>query len=81
MDRHACPHAIPNRETTQPGLSRITSLNGTVQGGAMALGALVGGALAAVGGIRAPMLTGARPISATVILLAWRHRATTALPG
>jgi predicted MFS family arabinose efflux permease len=56
-------------------LGRITSLNGTVEGGALALGALVGGALAAVGGIRAPMLIGALPITATVILLAWRHRA------
>lgn len=56
-------------------LGRITSLNGTVEGCALALGALVGGALAAVGGIRAPMLIGALPIVATVILLAWRHRA------
>jgi MFS family permease len=56
-------------------LGRVTSLNGTVQGGALALGALVGGVLAAVGGIRAPMLIGALPITATVVLLAWRHRA------
>jgi predicted MFS family arabinose efflux permease len=56
-------------------LGRITSLAGTVEGGGLALGALVGGALAAVGGIRAPMLIGALPITATVILLAWRHRA------
>jgi MFS family permease len=56
-------------------LGRITSLNGTVEGGAIALGALVGGALAAVGGIRAPILIGTLPIAATVILLAWRHRA------
>jgi MFS family permease len=56
-------------------LGRITSWNGTVQGGAVALGALVGGVLAAAGGIRAPMLIGALPIIATVVLLAWRHRA------
>jgi len=56
-------------------LGRITSLNGTVAGGAEALGALAGGALAAIGGIRAPMLIGALPIAATAILLAWRHRA------
>jgi MFS family permease len=55
-------------------LGRITSLNGTVMGGGLALGALVGGALAAVGGVRAPMLIGAVPIAATVILLAWRYR-------
>ena len=56
-------------------LGRVTSLNGTLAGGAEALGALVGGALAAAGGILAPMLIGALPIAATVILLAWRHRA------
>lgn len=56
-------------------LGRITSLAGTVEGGAIALGALVGGALAAVAGIRAPMLIGAVPITATAILLVWRHRA------
>ena len=63
------------RQVPDPLLGRVTSLNGTVAGGAEALGALVGGALAAVGGIRAPMLVGALPIAATVILLAWRHRA------
>ena len=63
------------RQVPDPLLGRVTSLNGTVAGGAEALGALVGGALAAVGGIRAPMLIGALPIAATVILLAWRHRA------
>jgi MFS family permease len=63
------------RQVPDPLLGRVTSLNGTVAGGAEALGALVGGALAAVGGIRAPMLAGALPIAATVILLAWRHRA------
>jgi predicted MFS family arabinose efflux permease len=55
-------------------LGRITSLNGTVIGGAEALGALAGGALAAVGGVRAPMLFGVLPIGATALLLAWRHR-------
>jgi predicted MFS family arabinose efflux permease len=55
-------------------LGRITSFAGTAEGGALALGALAGGALAAIGGIRAPMLIGALPITATVILLTWRHR-------
>ncbi len=55
-------------------LGRVTSLYGTVAGGAQALGALGGGALAALAGIRAPMLLGALPIAATVTLLAWRHR-------
>jgi len=55
-------------------LGRITSLYGTVAGGSEALGALGGGALAAMAGIRAPMLIGAAPIAAAVILLGWRHR-------
>lgn len=55
-------------------LGRVTSLYGTVAGGSEALGALGGGALAAIGGIRAPMLIGAIPIAAAVILLGWRHR-------
>jgi predicted MFS family arabinose efflux permease len=68
--------AVTMRQRQVPAglLGRITSLNGTVAGGAEALGALGGGTLAAVGGIRAPMLIGALPIAATVTLLAWRHR-------
>ena|SRR5690242_5789626 len=49
---------LRQRQVPNPLLGRVTSLNGTVAGGAEALGALVGGALAAVGGIRAPMLIG-----------------------
>jgi MFS family permease len=69
--------AVTMRQRQVPAglLGRITSLSGTVAGGAEALGALGGGALAAVAGIRAPMLIGALPITATVTLLAWRHRA------
>jgi predicted MFS family arabinose efflux permease len=55
-------------------LGRVTSLYGTVAGGSEALGALGGGALAAIAGIRAPMLIGAIPIGAAVVLLGWRHR-------
>jgi len=55
-------------------LGRVTSLYGTVARGTEALGALAGGALAAVAGIRAPMLAGAVPIAAVTALLAWRHR-------
>lgn len=55
-------------------LGRITSLYRTVFQGAEALGALVGGAIAAVAGIRATMLIGAIPIATTVVLLAWHHR-------
>lgn len=57
-------------------LGRITSLCRTVFQGSEALGALGGGAIAAVAGIRATMLIGAIPIAATVILLAWHHRGT-----
>ena len=55
-------------------LGRVTSLYGTVARGTEALGALAGGALAAVAGLRAPMLAGALPIAAVAALLAWRHR-------
>jgi len=55
-------------------LGRVTSLYGTTYGGAEALGALGGGAIAAVAGIRATMLVGVVPIAATVTLLAWHHR-------
>jgi MFS family permease len=55
-------------------LGRVTSLYGAVVRGAEALGALAGGALATVAGIRAPMLAGAVPIAVVTALVAWRHR-------
>jgi MFS family permease len=55
-------------------LGRVTSLYGTVAGGAEALGALAGGAIATAAGIRATMLVGAAPIAIVVIWAAWRHR-------
>ena len=55
-------------------LGRVTSLYGTAARGTGALGALAGGTLAAIAGIRAPMLAGAVPIAAVAILLAWRRR-------
>jgi MFS family permease len=61
-------------------LGRVTSLYRTVFQGAETLGALGGGAIAAVAGVRATMLVGAVPITATVVLLAWRHRDTAANP-
>lgn len=63
------------REAPDNLLGRITSLYRTVFHGSEALGALGGGAIAAVAGVRATMLVGAIPIAATVILLAWHHRA------
>ena len=54
-------------------LGRVTSLYGTVVGGAGVVGALAGGALAAAAGIRSTMLLGAAPIAAVTILTAWRH--------
>ena len=57
-------------------LGRITSLYRTALRGSEALGALGGGLVAAVVGIRATMLIGAIPIAATVIVLTWHHRGT-----
>ena len=59
-------------------LGRVTSLYGTVFGGAEAVGALAGGALATAAGIRSTMLLGAMPIAAVTILTAWRHRTADA---
>jgi len=61
-------------------LGRITSLCRTVSQGSAALGALAGGLVAAITGIRATMLIGAIPIAATVILLNWHHRGTATSP-
>ena len=55
-------------------LGRVTSLYGTVFGGAEAIGALAGGALATAAGIRVTMVVGAMPIAAVTILTVWRHR-------
>jgi MFS family permease len=55
-------------------LGRVTSLYGTVFGGAEAAGALAGGALATAAGIRTTMIVGAMPIAAVTILTVWRHR-------
>ncbi len=68
--------AVTMRQRQAPDnlLGRITSLYRTVFQGSEALGALGGGAIATVAGIRATMLIGAIPIAATVILLAWHHR-------
>jgi predicted MFS family arabinose efflux permease len=74
--------AVTMRQRQAPDnlLGRITGLYRTVFQGSEALGALGGGAIAAVAGIRATMLIGVIPIAATVILLAWHHRGTTAQP-
>ena len=55
-------------------LGRVSSLYGTVVGGAEALGALAGGGIAAAAGIRATMLVGVAPIAIVVVWIAWRHR-------
>ncbi len=55
-------------------LGRVSSLYGTVAGGAEALGALAGGWVATAAGIRATMLGGAAPIAGVIIWTAWRHR-------
>jgi predicted MFS family arabinose efflux permease len=68
--------AVTMRQRLVPSqlLGRVTSLYGTVFQGCEALGALGGGAVAAIAGIRATMLVGVLPIAATVSLLAWQHR-------
>ncbi|HEY2552758.1 MAG TPA: MFS transporter [Streptosporangiaceae bacterium] len=68
--------AVTMRQRLVPGrlLGRVSSLYGTVAGGSEALGALAGGVLATVTGVRATMLLGAIPIAAVSILTAWRHR-------
>ncbi len=55
-------------------LGRVSSLYGSVAGGAEALGALAGGGIAAAAGIRATMVAGAAPIAGVVIWAWWRHR-------
>lgn len=50
-------------------LGRVTSLYGTVSGGAGAVGALAGGALATAAGIRATMMVGAIPMAAVTIVM------------
>jgi predicted MFS family arabinose efflux permease len=57
-------------------LGRVTSLYGAVFGGGETVGALAGGALATVAGIRATMLVGALPIAVVTIATVWRHRAS-----
>ena len=59
-------------------LGRITSLYRTVADGSEALGALAGGVLAAIAGIRATMLIGVLPIAATMVVLSWHHRGAPA---
>jgi hypothetical protein len=53
----------------------VSSVFGTVTQGAEALGAIMGGILAAAAGIRAPMLAGAVPIAVVTVFIGWRHRA------
>jgi MFS family permease len=68
--------AVTMRQRQVPAalLGRVTSLFGLVTRGTEALGAIVGGVLAATAGIRAPMLAGAPPLAVAVAILAWRHR-------
>jgi predicted MFS family arabinose efflux permease len=55
-------------------LGRVSSLYGTVAGGAEALGALAGGLIATAAGIRATMLAGVAPIAIVTIWTTWRHQ-------
>lgn len=62
------------REVPDALLGRVSSMFGTVTQGAEALGAIMGGILAAAAGIRAPMLAGAVPIAVVTVFTGWRHR-------
>ncbi len=75
--------AVTMRQRLAPArlLGRVTSLYGTVAYGAETLGAIVGGSVAAVAGIRAPMLAGALPIAAVAAALAWHYRHAAAVRG
>jgi predicted MFS family arabinose efflux permease len=68
--------AVTMRQRRVPGslLGRVSSLYSTAAGGAEALGALGGGALATIAGIRSTMVVGAVPIAAVTIVVARRHR-------
>lgn len=66
------------RQVPEGMLGRVSGLYLAVSRSAEVLGALVGGALASSAGIRAPMLVGAIPIAAVMVLLAWRHRSQPA---
>ncbi|MBO0807878.1 MAG: MFS transporter, partial [Actinobacteria bacterium] len=68
--------AITMRQRQAPDnmLGRVTSIYFTVARGSEALGALIGGTLAATAGIRATMIIGAVPIAAVMLLITWRHR-------
>jgi MFS family permease len=54
--------------------------NGRLIAGQIIGNELAGPAAGAAGGIRAPMLAGAVPLAAVMVLLAWRHRAVKAGP-
>lgn len=62
-------------------LGRVSSLYGTVAGGAEALGALAGGVIATAAGIRATMLVGVAPIAIVTIWTTWRHQREQPNPG
>jgi MFS family permease len=62
-------------------LGRVSGLYGTVAGGAEALGALAGGAIATAAGIRAAVLAGVAPIAIITVWASWQHRHEQPGPG
>jgi predicted MFS family arabinose efflux permease len=68
------------REVPDALLGRVTSVYFTVAMGTEALGAIVGGGIAAAVGIRALMLIGAGPIAVVTVFVTWRHRDAGRLP-
>ncbi|MDN3358496.1 MFS transporter [Actinomadura sp. DC4] len=67
--------AVTMRQRQVPAgmLGRVSGLYLTVSRSAEVVGAMAGGALASSAGIRAPMLFGAIPIAAVMILFSWQH--------
>lgn len=63
---------LRQREVPAALLGRVASIYRTVGRGGEAVGALLGGALAAAAGIRAPMLLGAVPLVAAALLISRR---------
>jgi MFS family permease len=55
-------------------LGRVTAINGTIAQSSEAVGAIIGGVLAASAGVRAPLFAGAAPMVAMSALLTWRAR-------
>lgn len=68
--------AVTMRQRQVPAgmLGRVSGMYLTVSRSAEVLGAMLGGVLASIAGIRAPMLYGAIPIVVVMVFIAWQYR-------